>query len=92
VNGGKNRVGSGDIAGEATTAILMWRGDEFSYEDNRPGARLLGLGTKSLIHRGRETLKEKLKPYLKTGCGRKRAHDCNFLHLRVWKGDSNEPD
>jgi hypothetical protein len=23
--------------------------------------------TKSLIHRGRETLKEKLKPYLQTG-------------------------
>lgn len=49
------------------TAILMCRSDEFSYEDM---ARVLGCtvsATKSLIHRGRETLKEKLKPYLRTG-------------------------
>ena len=49
------------------TAILMCRGDEFSYEDI---ARVLDCSvsaTKSLIHRGRETLKQKLKPYLKTG-------------------------
>jgi RNA polymerase sigma-70 factor, ECF subfamily len=49
------------------TAILMCRGDEFSYEDI---ARVLGCSvsaTKSLIHRGREVLKQKLKPYLKTG-------------------------
>jgi RNA polymerase sigma-70 factor, ECF subfamily len=49
------------------TAILMCRGDEFSYEDI---AEVLGCSvsaTKSLIHRGRETLKQKLKPYLKTG-------------------------
>jgi RNA polymerase sigma-70 factor, ECF subfamily len=49
------------------TAILMCRGDEFSYEDI---AEVLGCSvsaTKSLIHRGRETLKQKLKAYLKTG-------------------------
>lgn len=49
------------------TAILMCRGDEFSYEDI---ARILECSvsaTKSLIHRGRETLKQKLKPYLRTG-------------------------
>jgi RNA polymerase sigma-70 factor (ECF subfamily) len=49
------------------TAILMCRGDEHSYEDI---AKILGCSvsaTKSLIHRGRETLKEKLKPYLRTG-------------------------
>jgi RNA polymerase sigma-70 factor (ECF subfamily) len=50
------------------TAILLCRGDELSYEDI---AKVLGCSlsaTKSLIHRGRETLKEKLKPYLRSGC------------------------
>jgi RNA polymerase sigma-70 factor (ECF subfamily) len=49
------------------TAILLCRHDELSYEEI---ARVLGCSlsaTKSLIHRGRETLKEKLKPYLKSG-------------------------
>ena len=49
------------------TAILLCRQEELSYEEI---ARILGCSlsaTKSLIHRGRETLKEKLKPYLKTG-------------------------
>jgi RNA polymerase sigma-70 factor (ECF subfamily) len=49
------------------TAILLCRQEELSYEDI---SEVLGCSlsaTKSLIHRGRETLKEKLKPYLKTG-------------------------
>ena len=49
------------------TAILLCRQDELSYEEI---AKVLGSSlsaTKSLIHRGRETLKEKLKPYLQTG-------------------------
>jgi RNA polymerase sigma-70 factor (ECF subfamily) len=49
------------------TAILLCRQDELSYEEI---AAVLGCSlsaTKSLIHRGRETLKEKLKPYLKSG-------------------------
>ena len=49
------------------TAILLCRHDELSYEEI---ARVLGCSlsaTKSLIHRGRETLKEKLKPHLKSG-------------------------
>ncbi|HEV2210736.1 MAG TPA: sigma-70 family RNA polymerase sigma factor [Verrucomicrobiae bacterium] len=49
------------------TAILLCRQDELSYEDI---AMVLGCSlsaTKSLIHRGRETLKQKLKPYLRTG-------------------------
>ncbi|HVV69943.1 MAG TPA: sigma-70 family RNA polymerase sigma factor [Verrucomicrobiae bacterium] len=52
------------------TAILLCRQDELSYEDI---SRVLGCSlsaTKSLIHRGRETLKEKLKPYLRTGVWR----------------------
>jgi RNA polymerase sigma-70 factor (ECF subfamily) len=49
------------------TAILLCRQDDLSYEDI---AMVLGCSlsaTKSLIHRGRETLKQKLKPYLRTG-------------------------
>ena len=49
------------------TAILLCRQEELSYEEI---AEILGCSlsaTKSLIHRGRETLKEKLRPYLKTG-------------------------
>jgi RNA polymerase sigma-70 factor (ECF subfamily) len=48
-------------------AILLCRQEELSYEEM---SKVLGCSisaTKSLIHRGRETLKEKLKPYLKTG-------------------------
>jgi RNA polymerase sigma-70 factor (ECF subfamily) len=48
-------------------AILLCRQEDLSYEDI---ARVLGCSvsaTKSLIHRGRETLKQKLKPYLRTG-------------------------
>jgi len=48
-------------------AVLLCRDEDLSYEDI---ARILGCSlsaTKSLIHRGRETLKQHLKPYLKTG-------------------------
>jgi RNA polymerase sigma-70 factor (ECF subfamily) len=48
-------------------AIVLCRQDELSYEEI---ARALGCSvsaTKSLIHRGRETLKERLKPYLRSG-------------------------
>jgi RNA polymerase sigma-70 factor (ECF subfamily) len=52
---------------EQRTAILMCRGDELSYEDMAKVLECSVSATKSLIHRGRETLKQKLKPYLKTG-------------------------
>jgi len=51
-------------------AIVLCRQDELSYEEI---AEVLGCSlsaTKSLIHRGRETLKLKLKPYLQTGLWR----------------------
>jgi RNA polymerase sigma-70 factor, ECF subfamily len=51
-------------------AIVLCRQDELSYEEI---ARMLGCSvsaTKSLIHRGRETLKQRLKPYLQTGAWR----------------------
>jgi RNA polymerase sigma-70 factor, ECF subfamily len=56
-----------DLPENQRTAILLCRQDELSYEDI---AEVLGTSvsaTKSLIHRGRETLKQKLKPYLQTG-------------------------
>jgi len=49
------------------TAILLCRQEELSGEEI---AAVLGCSlsaTKSLIHRGRETLKLKLKPYLRSG-------------------------
>lgn len=49
------------------TALLLCREEELSYEDI---AKVVGCSlsaTKSLIHRARETLKEQLKPYLRTG-------------------------
>lgn len=52
------------------TAILLCRQEELSYEDI---AQVMGCSlsaAKSLIHRGRETLKQKLKPYLRTGVWR----------------------
>ena len=56
------------------TALLLCRQDELSYEEM---AEVLGCSlsaTKSLIHRARETLKQQLKPYLRTG---------------VWRGPQN---
>jgi RNA polymerase sigma-70 factor, ECF subfamily len=49
------------------TAILLFKEKEMSYEEI---SEILGCSlsaTKSLIHRGRETLKQRLKPYLKSG-------------------------
>jgi RNA polymerase sigma-70 factor, ECF subfamily len=48
-------------------AILLCRQEELSYEEI---AKVVGCSlsaTKSLIHRGREFLKQKLKPYLRSG-------------------------
>ena len=49
------------------TALLLFREEEISYEDI---SEILGCSlsaTKSLIHRARETLKARLKPYLRSG-------------------------
>jgi RNA polymerase sigma-70 factor (ECF subfamily) len=49
------------------TALLLCRQEELSYEEI---AEVLGCSlsaTKSLIHRARETIKARLKPYLHTG-------------------------
>src|SRR5882762_11236380 len=57
----------GELPENQRTALLLCRQEELSYEEI---AEVLGCSlsaTKSLIHRGRETLKLKLKPYLRTG-------------------------
>ena len=49
------------------TALLLFQRDDMAYEDI---AGVLGVSlsaTKSLIHRARETVKQRLKPYLQTG-------------------------
>jgi len=48
-------------------AILLCRQEELSYEEIADVLDCSLSATKSLIHRGRETLKEKLKRYLHTG-------------------------
>jgi len=56
-----------DLPENQRTAIQLCRQDELSYEDI---AEVLGCSlsaTKSIIHRAREVLKERLKPYLQTG-------------------------
>lgn len=52
------------------TAILLFKEKEMSYEEISKILECSLSATKSLIHRGRETLKERLKPYLKTGAWR----------------------
>ena len=49
------------------TAILLCRQEDLSYEEIAKILHCSLSATKSLIHRGREVLKEKLKPYLRTG-------------------------
>ena len=49
------------------SAILLCRQEDLSYDQIAKILRCSLSATKSLIHRGRETLKEKLKPYLKSG-------------------------
>ena len=56
-----------DLPENQRSAILLCRQDELSYEEIAKVLKTSLSATKSLIHRGRETLKEKLKPYLKSG-------------------------
>jgi RNA polymerase sigma-70 factor, ECF subfamily len=49
------------------SAILLCRQEELSYEEIADVLDCSLSATKSLIHRGRETLKERLKRYLGTG-------------------------
>jgi RNA polymerase sigma-70 factor (ECF subfamily) len=56
-----------DLPENQRTALLLCREDELSYEEI---AEILGVSlsaTKSIIHRGREVLRTRLKAYLRTG-------------------------
>ncbi len=57
----------GELPEKQRTAILLCRGEEHSYEEIAAILDCSVSATKSLIHRGRESLKELLKPYLRTG-------------------------
>src|SRR5687767_10584232 len=52
------------------TALLLCRQEELSYEEMAEVLDCSLSATKSLIHRARETLKQQLKPYLRTGAWR----------------------
>lgn len=56
-----------DLPEKQRTALLMCRHEEFSYEEIAKVVDCSLSATKSLIHRARETLKERLKPYLRSG-------------------------
>jgi RNA polymerase sigma-70 factor (ECF subfamily) len=67
----KIELAMGELPEIQRTAILLCRRDEMSYEEIAEVVGCSLSATKSLIHRGRETLKQKLKPYLRTGDWRK---------------------
>jgi RNA polymerase sigma-70 factor, ECF subfamily len=52
------------------TALLLCREEELSYEEIAAVVGCSLSATKSLIHRARETLKQQLKPYLRSGIWR----------------------
>jgi len=52
------------------TALILCRQEELSYEEMANVLDCSLAATKSLIHRARETLKQQLKPYLRTGLWR----------------------
>ena len=59
-----------DLPENQRTAIQLCRQEDLSYDDI---AEVLGCSlsaTKSIIHRAREVLKQRLKPYLRTGVWR----------------------
>jgi len=49
------------------TALVLWQRDELAYEDIAEVLDCSLSAVKSLIHRARETLRARLKPYLLTG-------------------------
>jgi RNA polymerase sigma-70 factor, ECF subfamily len=60
-----------DLPENQRSAILLCRQEELSYGEIAEALGCSVSATKSLIHRGRETLKERLKAYLRTGESRK---------------------
>lgn len=57
----------GDLPEKQRTALALCREEEMSYEEIASVIGCTLSATKSLIHRARETLKQRLKPYLQSG-------------------------
>jgi RNA polymerase sigma-70 factor (ECF subfamily) len=57
----------GELPEKQRLAISLCQEDELSYEEIAEVLECSLSATKSLIHRGREALKQKLKPYLQSG-------------------------
>jgi RNA polymerase sigma-70 factor (ECF subfamily) len=64
---GKIEEALADLPENQRSAILLCRQEDLSYEEISEVLGCSVSATKSLIHRGRETLKEKLKNYLRSG-------------------------
>jgi RNA polymerase sigma-70 factor (ECF subfamily) len=64
---GKVEEALGALPEKQRTAMLLCREGELSYEEIAGVLSLSVQATKSMIHRARETLKSRLKPYLKSG-------------------------
>ena len=60
-----------DLPENQRTALLLCRQEDLSYEDMAEILECSLSATKSLIHRARETLKSRLKPYLQSGSWKK---------------------
>ena len=56
-----------DLPEKQRTALILCREGELSYEEIAAILETSVPATKSLIHRAREVLKSRLKPYLRTG-------------------------
>jgi RNA polymerase sigma-70 factor, ECF subfamily len=63
----KIRQALAELPEKQRLAIVLCQEDELSYEEIAEVVGCSLSATKSLIHRGRETLKAKLKPYLRSG-------------------------
>jgi RNA polymerase sigma-70 factor, ECF subfamily len=64
---GKIEEALADLPENQRSAILLCRQEDLSYEEIAEVLDCSLSAAKSLIHRGRETLKERLKRYLRTG-------------------------
>ncbi len=66
----KVQLALAELPEKQRTALLLCRQEELSYEEIAEVLECSLSATKSLIHRARETLKQTLKPYLRTGTWR----------------------
>jgi len=66
----KVQLALAELPEKQRTALLLCRQEELSYEEIAKVLECSLSATKSLIHRARETLKQTLKPYLRTGTWR----------------------